>query len=117
MSREVSGTTLSPRMPPSLNRRLREAFDIEEHVPEKRRCEVERCRVAVMQSSIEEAETVREGWIPRESSRRGEDSTLTRLMMMMTFITQGGEGRGNTNKKSKATKSKGRGLEVFITKR
>ena len=32
-------------------------------------------------------------------------------MMMMTFITQGGEGRGNTNKKSKATKSKGRGPE------
>ena len=31
--------------------------------------------------------------------------------MMMTFITQGGEGRGNTKKKSKATKSKGRGLE------
>ena len=31
-------------------------------------------------------------------------------MMMMTFITQGGEGRGNTSKKSKAskgTKSKG----------
>ena len=33
------------------------------------------------------------------------------FMMMMTFITQGGEGRGNTNKKSNATKSKGRGLE------
>ena len=32
-------------------------------------------------------------------------------MMMMTFITQGGEGRGKTNKKRKATKSKGRGLE------
>ena len=31
--------------------------------------------------------------------------------MMMTFITQGGEGRGKTNKKRKATKSKGRGLE------
>ena len=31
--------------------------------------------------------------------------------MMMTFITQGGEGRGNARKKSKATKSKGRGLE------
>ena len=29
----------------------------------------------------------------------------------MTFITQGGEGQGNTSKKSKATKSKGRGLE------
>ena len=28
--------------------------------------------------------------------------------MMMTFITQGGEGRGKTNKKRKATKSKGR---------
>ena len=28
-----------------------------------------------------------------------------------SFITQGGEGRGKTNKKSKATKSKGRGLE------
>ena len=26
------------------------------------------------------------------------------------FITQGGEGRGKTNKKRKATKSKGRGL-------
>ena len=32
-------------------------------------------------------------------------------LMMMTFITQGGEGRGKTNKKRKATKSKGRGLE------
>ena len=31
--------------------------------------------------------------------------------MMMTFITQGGEGQGNTKKKSKATKSKGRGRE------
>ena len=31
--------------------------------------------------------------------------------MMMTFITQGGEGRGKTNKKRKATKSEGRGLE------
>ena len=31
--------------------------------------------------------------------------------MMKTFITQGGEGRGKTNKKRKATKSKGRGLE------
>ena len=30
---------------------------------------------------------------------------------MMTFIIQGGEGRGKTNKKRKATKSKGRGLE------
>ena len=28
-----------------------------------------------------------------------------------TFITQGGEGQGNTSKKSEATKSKGRGLE------
>ena len=33
------------------------------------------------------------------------------VRMMMTFITQGGEGRGKTNKKRKATKSKGRGLE------
>ena len=32
-------------------------------------------------------------------------------VMMMTCITQGGEGRGKTNKKRKATKSKGRGLE------
>jgi hypothetical protein len=32
-------------------------------------------------------------------------------MMMMTFITQGGEGKGNTHKKSKTTKSKGRGRE------
>ena len=31
--------------------------------------------------------------------------------MMMTFITQGGEGKGNTRKKSKTTKSKGRGRE------
>ena len=31
--------------------------------------------------------------------------------MMMTFITQGGEGRGSTSKKSKATKSKGGCLE------
>ena len=30
---------------------------------------------------------------------------------MMTFITQGGEGRGKTNRKRKATKSEGRGLE------
>ena len=30
---------------------------------------------------------------------------------MMTFITQGGEGQGKTNKKRKATNSKGRGLE------
>ena len=30
--------------------------------------------------------------------------------MMMTFITQGGEGRGKT-KERKATKSKGRGLK------
>ena len=33
------------------------------------------------------------------------------MMMMMTFITQGGEGRGKTNKERKATKSKGRGLK------
>ena len=32
-------------------------------------------------------------------------------MMMMTFITQGVEGRGSTSKKSKATKSKGGCLE------
>ena len=33
-------------------------------------------------------------------------------VMMMTFITQGGEGQGKTSKKkSKATKSKGRGRE------
>jgi|AACY02.9.fsa_nt_gi hypothetical protein len=31
--------------------------------------------------------------------------------MMMTFITQGGEGQGDTSKESEATKSKGRGLE------
>ena len=30
---------------------------------------------------------------------------------MMTFITQGGEGQRKTNKKRKATKSKGRSLE------
>ena len=35
---------------------------------------------------------------------------LASEMMMMTFITQGGEGRGKTNKKRKATKSEGRGL-------
>ena len=33
------------------------------------------------------------------------------VLMMMTFITKGGEGRGKTNKKRKATKSEGRGLE------
>ena len=33
-------------------------------------------------------------------------------MMMMTFITQGGEGQRKTKKKRKATKSKGRSLEV-----
>ena len=32
-------------------------------------------------------------------------------MMMMTFITQRGEGQGKTKKERKATKSKGRGLE------
>ena len=31
--------------------------------------------------------------------------------MMMTFITEGGEGLGKTNKKRTATKSKGSGLE------
>ena len=36
---------------------------------------------------------------------------IRQLMMMMTFITQGGEGRGDTSKESEATKSKGRGLE------
>ena len=38
-------------------------------------------------------------------------SSFQSQKMMMTFITQGGEGRGKTNKKRKATKSKGRGLE------
>ena len=38
-------------------------------------------------------------------------STGTHHMMMMTFITQGGEGQRKTNKKRKATKSKGRSLE------
>ena len=33
-----------------------------------------------------------------------------RLTMTTTFITQGGEGRGGTNKKRKATKSMKRGL-------
>ena len=33
------------------------------------------------------------------------------MMMMMTFITRGVEGRGDTSKESKATKSKGRGIE------
>ena len=32
-------------------------------------------------------------------------------MMMTTFITEGGEGLGKTNKKRTATKSKGSGLE------
>ena len=32
-------------------------------------------------------------------------------MMMMTFITQRGEGQGNTKKERKATKNRGRGLE------
>ena len=40
---------------------------------------------------------------------------LVIFLMMMTFITQGGEGRGNTNKKRKATKSKGSGLEEGAT--
>ena len=31
--------------------------------------------------------------------------------MMMTFITQRGEGQGNTKKERKAAKSRGRGLE------
>ena len=34
--------------------------------------------------------------------------------MMMTFITQRGEGHGNTKKERKATKSKGRGLEEGV---
>ena len=34
-----------------------------------------------------------------------------RPKMMMTFISRGGEGRGDTSKESKATKSEGRGLE------
>ena len=33
------------------------------------------------------------------------------VMMMMTFITRGGEGQGKTKKERKATKSEGRGLE------
>ena len=33
------------------------------------------------------------------------------LPMMMTIITRGGEGRGDTRKESKATKSEGRCLE------
>ena len=33
------------------------------------------------------------------------------MMMMITFITQGGEGQGDTSKESTATKNKGRGLE------
>ena len=32
-------------------------------------------------------------------------------LMMMTFITRRGEGRGRTKKERNATKSKGRGLE------
>ena len=39
------------------------------------------------------------------------------MMMMMTFITQGGEGRGKTNKKRKATKSKGRALKRGLVAR
>ena len=34
------------------------------------------------------------------------------MFIEATFITQGGEGRGKTNKKRKATKSKGRGLDL-----
>ena len=37
--------------------------------------------------------------------------------MMMTSITQGGEGRGRTRKKSKATKSKGGCLERGLVAR
>ena len=33
------------------------------------------------------------------------------MMCVMTFITEGGEGLGKTNKKRTATKSKGRGRE------
>ena len=33
------------------------------------------------------------------------------MMMMMTFITQRGEGQGKTKKERKVTKRKGRGLE------
>ena len=38
-------------------------------------------------------------------------------MMMMMFITEGAEGRGKTNKKRKATKSKGRGLKRGLVAR
>jgi hypothetical protein len=37
--------------------------------------------------------------------------TACARQMMMTFITQRGEGQGKTKKERKATKSKGRGLE------
>ena len=43
--------------------------------------------------------------------REDEQEEESYEKMMMTFITQGGEGRGKTNKKRKATKSEGRGLE------
>ena len=36
---------------------------------------------------------------------------LAMNMMMISFITRGGEGRGDTSKESKATKSEGRCLE------
>ena len=51
---------------------------------------------------------VREGG-PDTSGRKTARGNTDRRMQ--SFITQWGEGRGKTNKKRKATKSKGRGLE------
>ena len=53
---------------------------------------------------------------PRSRGRKAWRYLLTNLVsvvdgMMMTFITQRGEGQGNTKKERQATKSKGRGLE------
>ena len=39
-----------------------------------------------------------------------DDDDVVRCFIEV-FITQGGEGRGDTSKESKATKSEGRGLE------
>ena len=54
---------------------------------------------------------MREWMVEMMISRPGGRGSGSWLLMMMTFITQGGEGQGNTKKERKATKSRGRGLE------
>ena len=53
----------------------------------------------------------------RQNEPQGEVRTQSEEMMMMTFITQGGEGQRKTNKKRKATKSKGEALKRGLVAR